>query len=66
MNSQVSLQALRLGEELCTLRAGVRCHATVCPLVSLQVSILRESLVTLGAEKRFLPSVNSHVSPQVL
>ena len=38
----------------------------MCPLMSLQAPKLRESLVTLGTGIRFLSSVNSHVSPQVL
>ena len=38
----------------------------MCPLVLLQVTILRESLVTLGAGIRFLSGVDSHVSPQAV
>ena len=55
-----------MGEGLCTLGAGVRRQATVCPLVNLQVTIHGESLVTLEAGIRFLPGVNFHVSPQVV
>ena len=35
VDSHVSSQAVWMGEGLCTLVAGVRRHATVCPFLSL-------------------------------
>ena len=38
----------------------------MCPLVTLQVSGLREGLATLGTGIRFLSGVDFHVSPQAV
>ena len=61
----VFVQATGQGEWLVTGGAGEGLVSRVCPLVTLQIIRLRESLVTLGAGIRFLPSVDSYVSPQV-
>ena len=60
----VFVQATGQGEWLVTGGAGEGLVSRVRPLVTLQVTILRGSLVTLGAGIRFLPGVDSHVSPQ--
>ena len=52
-----------LSEGLFTGGAGEGLISYVCPLVSLQATKLRESLVTLGAGIRFLSGVDSHVPP---
>ena len=64
VDSTVNNQVMGMGEGLVTGGAGEEPVACVGPLVTLQVTRLRESLVTLEAGIRFLPGVNSHVSPQ--
>ena len=53
-----------LGKGLITGGAGEWLISCVCHLVFLHGPRFRESLVTLGAEIWFLPSVNSHMFPQ--
>ena len=52
-------------ERLVTGGAGEGLISCVCPLVTLQIPRLDESLATLGTGIRFLPGMNSHVPPQV-
>ena len=66
MDYNVIVQATGMGEGFVTGGAGEGLVSRVCPLVTLQVTRLRESLVTLGAGIWFFSSVDSHVSPQVL
>ena len=66
MDSNVIAQDTGMGKGLVTGGAGEGPIYCVCPLVSLQVTRPKESLVTLGAGVLLLAGVNSHVSPQAL
>ena len=62
MYSTVVDQAARLGEGLVTGGADEGFISCVCPLVNLEVTRLRESLVTLGTGINFLSDVGFHAS----
>ena len=64
VNFHVSPQVIGHGEGLCTLGAGVRPFATVCPLVPIQISYLGKILFTLVAWIWFFSGVNSHLFAQ--